>query len=373
MLNCSVFGRFSLLYAYQWPVKPFNSQHPVNDVLDACRGSRDHFHDGIDIGEPTGIYVFASESGWSHDAGSQSIYVGDHQYLHINRWVGNDIWITAGVDTLGTINNENHLHFTDGPNGSESNPLAYGRLSPFSDDADPTVDEIYLIDNWNEDTRLDPYNVSGKVDIVVKAHDAITDGGSNAGVYTIYYSVDDPYHLTKNYSFDWWFSCPVSNIYAPGSGTSTFKYKVTNSEWSDGYVDCDQLSPGWHTIYVEAQDIKGNYSGGSLNFYVLSTGLEDLDLMVQDSFALYQNHPNPFSEQTTISYQLPVRSKVSLVVYNITGQVVKILIDEVKEPGYYKVVWDGRDSAGQKVGDGVYFCRFYGGSFKAIKKVIKIR
>lgn len=107
ILICIALTPVSKCYAYQWPVKPFDSQHPVNDVLDACRGNRDHFHDGIDIGEPTGTYVFASESGWTHSAGSQSIYVGDHQYLHINRWVGNGVEITAGVDTLGTINQLN--------------------------------------------------------------------------------------------------------------------------------------------------------------------------------------------------------------------------------------------------------------------------
>lgn len=89
--------------------------------------------------------------------------------------------------------------------------------------------------------------------------------------------------------------------------------------------------------------------------------------------AVYQNAPNPTNGNTTITYQIAERSKVSLKVYNTLGQVVKIMVEEGKEPGAYRATWDGNDQAGQPVASGVYFYRLSAGSFNDIKKLVLIR
>jgi hypothetical protein len=70
------------------------------------------------------------------------------------------------------------------------------------------------------------------------------------------------------------------------------------------------------------------------------------------SFALEQNFPNPFNPTTTIYYQLPTDSRVSIVVYDLVGREVKRLVDEVREAGYHEV----RLSA-SGIASGVYFYR----------------
>ena len=76
---------------------------------------------------------------------------------------------------------------------------------------------------------------------------------------------------------------------------------------------------------------------------------------VPTQFELGQNYPNPFNPTTAINYQIPMtKSQIhtTLKIFNILGQEVATLVDEVKEPGYYTVTWDASDMA-----SGVYFYR----------------
>ncbi len=76
-----------------------------------------------------------------------------------------------------------------------------------------------------------------------------------------------------------------------------------------------------------------------------------------ESFAVNQNHPNPFNPTTTISYQLPENSKVNIKVFNIAGQLVATLIDEEQQAGYHEITWDGRSNSDKTVPSGVYLYR----------------
>jgi hypothetical protein len=74
-------------------------------------------------------------------------------------------------------------------------------------------------------------------------------------------------------------------------------------------------------------------------------------------FKLEQNYPNPFNPSTTIVYALPVRAQVSLEIYNVIGQKVKTLYNDIQNAGHWTIVWNGRDNAGTQVASGMYFCR----------------
>ena len=81
------------------------------------------------------------------------------------------------------------------------------------------------------------------------------------------------------------------------------------------------------------------------------------DEMTPRTFRLFQNHPNPFNAHTTIGYDLPKPARVSLCVYNVEGQLVKVLVDAVKEQGHHTVRWTGIDRQGNPVSSGVYLYR----------------
>lgn len=63
---------------------------------------------------------------------------------------------------------------------------------------------------------------------------------------------------------------------------------------------------------------------------------------VPKSISVSQNYPNPFNPATTIDFQMPGRSNVSIAIYNAAGQQVRTLLNEYRDAGTYSIVWDGK-------------------------------
>ncbi len=91
------------------------------------------------------------------------------------------------------------------------------------------------------------------------------------------------------------------------------------------------------------------------------------DVLPREIF-ISQNYPNPFNPLTTISYELPNASSVVLRVYNLLGEEIRTLVNEIKPAGYHSVNFDGGNLPG-----GVYFYRLQAGSFLATKKLVLIK
>jgi hypothetical protein len=90
--------------------------------------------------------------------------------------------------------------------------------------------------------------------------------------------------------------------------------------------------------------------------------------------SLSQNRPNPFNPTTTIEYSIAKPGHVSLKVYNVAGQLVKTLVDQMQSPTSVKpVVWDGRSDAGQPVASGVYFYKLTTPGFTQTKKMVMLK
>ncbi|SYZ72449.1 conserved exported hypothetical protein [Candidatus Zixiibacteriota bacterium] len=92
-----------------------------------------------------------------------------------------------------------------------------------------------------------------------------------------------------------------------------------------------------------------------------------------EEFVLSQNSPNPFNPSTEIGFYLPSGAKVSLEVFNISGQKVTVLVDDYLPAGGHSVIWDGTDIRGQKVASGIYFYRLNAGSFADTKKMMLLK
>jgi hypothetical protein len=88
------------------------------------------------------------------------------------------------------------------------------------------------------------------------------------------------------------------------------------------------------------------------SFTITSLGAE-----VPKEFSLGQNYPNPFNPATTIRFGLPVQSHVSVQIYNLLGQKVADVANDLFGAGYHELIWNGRTNAGAGVGSGVYFYR----------------
>ena len=88
------------------------------------------------------------------------------------------------------------------------------------------------------------------------------------------------------------------------------------------------------------------------------------------AFAIY---PNPFAKQTRINYALPERAAVEVKVYDVCGKLVKTLVSEKLDPGYYEIFWQGRDNFGRKVAFGVYFIQVNTKGYEFQRKLIFVR
>ena len=86
---------------------------------------------------------------------------------------------------------------------------------------------------------------------------------------------------------------------------------------------------------LTAEDKQGNVSEPSEEKVITYTSAEEKYEAVE-SYQLFQNYPNPFNPSTTISYRLKERGYVKLMVYDIKGELVRVLVNKEQESGYYE-------------------------------------
>ncbi|MBN1480852.1 C10 family peptidase [candidate division KSB1 bacterium] len=86
-------------------------------------------------------------------------------------------------------------------------------------------------------------------------------------------------------------------------------------------------------------------------------------------FALFQNYPNPFNPETTIRYDLPAALDVTLVIYDLSGHVVRTLVHGERPAGAHSLLWDGRNDAGLAASSGLYLYRIQAGEFRQVRKM----
>jgi alpha-galactosidase len=92
-----------------------------------------------------------------------------------------------------------------------------------------------------------------------------------------------------------------------------------------------------------------------------------------NGFGLYPAYPNPFNSSATIRYDLPFDSKVSMSIYDIMGERVRVLQDGRVNAGSSKVTWDAKDSEGRDVASGLYLCKFEADDFTGTVKIVYLR
>lgn len=124
----------------------------------------------------------------------------------------------------------------------------------------------------------------------------------------------------------------------------------------DGNIELDQAS-------------FSDYSG---NLVQARISLEE-NQEVPERFTLFQNYPNPFNPETNISFSLPEESEVNLKIYNLKGQLIKVLANSKLKAGVHFFTWDGRDESGKDLPSGIYFYRLIAGEYSEAKKMVRIK
>ena len=116
---------------------------------------------------------------------------------------------------------------------------------------------------------------------------------------------------------------------------------------------------------------KCHYSGNLIGASIITS--VPVSKEVPTTFALDQNHPNPFNPSTTIQFSVPTREFVTIAVYDMLGRYVITLANELVEAGTYRVVWYGIDHAGSAVSSGIYFYRLEAVPYVQARKMSLVR
>ncbi len=106
---------------------------------------------------------------------------------------------------------------------------------------------------------------------------------------------------------------------------------------------------------------------------VSESGGKDMITALPTKFDVAQNYPNPFNPSTQINYQLPEASHVTIQIYDIRGNLVRVLEDGRKQAGYHSVIWDGRNDSGIQVSSGVYIYKVKAGENVISKRMMMVK
>lgn len=140
------------------------------------------------------------------------------------------------------------------------------------------------------------------------------------------------------------------------SVTGVFEYTLATNVTYDG------------KITVTIKDVNGASAVNSINFKVAVMVSVENEAGIPSEYALKQNFPNPFNPTTNIKYALPKESRVSLRVYNLIGQEVKVLVNQVQPAGNYIV-----DFNAANLPSGIYIYRLDAGTFNQTRKMTLLK
>jgi hypothetical protein len=174
--------------------------------------------------------------------------------------------------------------------------------------------------------------------------------------------------LGENWSNGQWvnFTLQTYSYDAQANLTSFWNYVWLNATWTP--MDIEGRSG--FVVTDGAGNNYGPYWGYNFTFTrkLIVTGVASQGGNVPANCSLLQNYPNPFNPSTTIRYQLPTRSYVTLKVYDVLGREVAMLVNSIEEPGRKSVQFEA-----DKLATGVYFYQLRAGTFVSTRKMLMLR
>ena len=233
------------------------------------------------------------------------------------------------------------------------------------------------------------------VDFVDESYYNLTGGRTGGGVVTPLLTGDAEgilYHggaPDKTYAYG---GCPIVNQfdilektasgayalrYPPHMGTSYYAAIQAHKTNSGGH-DVRTMWFGFSYMYVR-DDVQSTpqdrfeIAKNVFDWMQNVTNSDVTDAKTPSAYALAQNFPNPFNPSTTIRFDMREKGFMTLKIYNVAGQLVRTLVEGVKDAGSYNVAWDGMNDRGGSVASGIYFYKMETKDFSQTKKMVMLR
>jgi len=141
--------------------------------------------------------------------------------------------------------------------------------------------------------------------------------------------------------------------------------------------------PGFYNDFSILIDQSGvvRYKGAGVNVSqitswidnLLLTSIDETESRVPQRIMLDQNYPNPFNPITKIKFHIEQQQHVNLEIFEVTGKLIRKLIDNNMNAGSHELFWDGRDGKGNAVHSGIYFYSLRSGKEHITKKMTLLR
>ncbi|UCF06054.1 MAG: T9SS type A sorting domain-containing protein [bacterium] len=188
---------------------------------------------------------------------------------------------------------------------------------------------------------------------IVNAFDAIDT--ISGGQYALQYPVVGP----SNYYAGIWNN--TINLVSSLVSTMWFGFSYM-------YIrDCEVTGPSPQFRFDVMADVLSFFN------HPVNVDVTGVDEVPSYSNSLAQNYPNPFNPTTRIDFSLRERGQTKLSIYNVKGQLVRVLVNETMDAGPHSVMWDATNNRGAAVASGIYFYRIVSKGFVRTKKMILLR
>ena len=310
--------------------------------------AKDIDHDGNDE------VFFSSMGSWG--VGSGDVYVVDYDS-------GDDV-LTVNQDHVKKIGTKVGQFIGDvgdgGYNGSESQTLFVGGSPP-----NITAMEYLSGDPSSASSYLEHVVYYGELD-VANTTTTTDETGATTTTYAQKWGFASKVmthwdNVSLDFDMDGQKELLVSFQGVPDSLTHTSYTWNANTSQYDTTVSTVANQKPWAFIILENSTAQ------------LDTD-EPVTFITPEQYRLAQNYPNPFNPNTTIEYAIPINRKVSVKVYNVTGQLVRTLVNnQMVNAGTHKVVWDGKNHLGNQVSTGMYLYSLEWAGAKKVKTMTLVK
>jgi glucose/arabinose dehydrogenase len=265
--------------------------------------------------------------------------------------------------------------------GYKEEIYAYGLRNPWRFSIDPITKQL-----WAGDVGQDRYE---EVDIIQK--------GGNYG-----WNIMEGMHCYNSSG------CDTTGLNMP---VIEYSHSLQGNAVIGGFIYRGKLAPELYGTYIYADYVEGKiwkltYSPGKapinelilqLKYYISSFGVDsdnELYLCVFDgkiyrftsnatkaddwepepaAIAILNNYPNPFNPSTTIEFKLTSPGKITLILYDVMGHIVREMVSGNVSGGVHTIRWDGKDDSGRAVSSGIYISKLTAGKYTAVQKMLLMK
>ena len=373
----------------QYVTRAPNLNLSLNDFIDATSGIGLYY---ISVGlSPQGQEILPYTAFSDPDINLNNLGLNDYQQYYVNVYgqdlVGlNSATVSSSFYYFGTLlgdsNNdwvidfEDYAYFISNYPGVDIAPVTGSApyFFPNFDGVSDTNDLAMFESMWNwsiaENGRTVPnYTLQGTPPYLrILNGQLIVRFPVEASTTQFYFEYD-----IEKYAINYLSSNLNNNVILNANDQENGIIQVEAADYTSERSTPIELAFSFQNLTDTYEFMRVSYSSYDRSNQVITEGY-NLIQTAPSTYRLSQSYPNPFTTGgTTIDFDMPVTERITMVIMDIRGRVVRTLIDKEERFGYQSVVWDAKNDDGDKVSSGVYFYQIRSTNFNAVGKLVFVK